>query len=333
MLGKGKVIGFMLESGFVGKMNEMGSSGVPFLFIIDFDGVKPLIWPLSELPGGIRFQTPFHSYHSEKTLPTPPPFHIVKTPPDPGSYRKAFDKVQYHLHRGDTYLINLTMPTKIECNYSEAELFENFKATYKLLLPGQFICFSPEIFVRINNGSVSSFPMKGTIDAAVDDAEKKLLSDEKEIAEHNTIIDLIRNDLNMVAKNVKLARYRYIDRIKTNERDLLQVSSEITGELPADYKHKLGDIFNCLLPAGSISGAPKEKTVEIIKEAENYERGYYTGVFGVFDGRNLDSAVMIRFVDLQNNRMIFKSGGGITAKSQWQSEYEELIHKVYVPLA
>jgi len=85
------------------------------------------------------------------------------------------------------------------------------------------------------------------------------------------------------------------------------------------------------LPAGSVSGAPKHKTLEIIKKAENYERGYFTGVCGYFDGKNLDSCVMIRFIE-QKNGLVFKSGGGITANSIAQNEYQELINKVYVPI-
>jgi len=87
-----------------------------------------------------------------------------------------------------------------------------------------------------------------------------------------------------------------------------------------------------LLPAGSISGAPKLKTLEIILETETYNRGYYTGVFGYFDGINLDSCVMIRFIENQNERLIFKSGGGITMMSDLDSEYRELIKKIYVPV-
>ena len=87
-----------------------------------------------------------------------------------------------------------------------------------------------------------------------------------------------------------------------------------------------------MLPAGSISGAPKRKTVEIIREAETYERGFYTGVMGYFDGETLDSAVMIRFLEQDGDRFIFKSGGGITFQSRARDEYEEMISKIYVPI-
>ena len=87
---------------------------------------------------------------------------------------------------------------------------------------------------------------------------------------------MIRNDLSIVSNNVTVEKYRYIDELVTNDKRLLQVSSVISGDLPENYKEILGDIIFSLLPAGSISGAPKKKTVKIIKDTESYERGYYT---------------------------------------------------------
>ncbi|HEV7382102.1 MAG TPA: chorismate-binding protein, partial [Dyadobacter sp.] len=87
-----------------------------------------------------------------------------------------------------------------------------------------------------------------------------------------------------------------------------------------------------LLPAGSITGAPKPSTQRIIAEAEAYERGYYTGVMGYFDGQNFESAVMIRFIENQNGQLVFKSGGGVTASSKASQEYQEIIDKVYLPI-
>jgi para-aminobenzoate synthetase component 1 len=174
--------------------------------------------------------------------------------------------------------------------------------------------------------------MKGTIDAALPDAQNLILSDPKESAEHATIVDLIRNDLSMVAEKVWVERYRYIDRITTNDKTLLQVSSEVAGMLPADFRGEYGDLIMKLLPAGSITGAPKPSTQRIIAEAEAYERGYYTGVMGYFDGQNFESAVMIRFIENQNGQLVFKSGGGVTASSKASQEYQEIIDKVYLPI-
>jgi para-aminobenzoate synthetase component 1 len=173
--------------------------------------------------------------------------------------------------------------------------------------------------------------MKGTINAGIPDAEEIILSDEKETAEHNTIVDLLRNDLGMVAENITVKRFRYINKIITPQRELLQVSSEITGKLPANYLSELGDIVCKMLPAGSVSGAPKQSTLEIIRKTEREPRGYYTGVFGYFDGEELDSAVMIRFIEEHNGKKYFRSGGGITAFSDPQKEYNEVIEKIYLP--
>ena len=105
-----------------------------------------------------------------------------------------------------------------------------------------------------------------------------------------------------------------------------------TATLTDDYASRLGEIVFTLLPAGSITGAPKEKTKEIIAQAETYDRGFYTGITGYFDGVNLDSAVMIRFIEQSDNQLFFKSGGGITCKSCAENEYNEMKQKVYVPI-
>lgn len=172
--------------------------------------------------------------------------------------------------------------------------------------------------------------MKGTIDGALPDAESKLIGDLKESAEHNTIVDLIRNDLSKVADHVEVARFRYIEKIRAHDREILQVSSEITGRLPQNYPERIGYILDALLPAGSISGAPKQRTVEIIRETEPEPRGYYTGVFGVFDGINLESAVMIRFIEKTKKGLRYRSGGGITHMSDARKEFDEMVDKVYL---
>ena len=175
--------------------------------------------------------------------------------------------------------------------------------------------------------------MKGTADANEENAVERLLNDSKEIAEHHTIVDLIRNDLSRVAENVVVENFRYVEKITTNRSNLLQVSSKITGQLPPDWRCRLGDIFSALLPAGSVTGAPKPATLEIIRKAEKYDRGWYTGISGLYDGETVDSGVMIRFVENQNGKMVFKSGGGVTFQSECCHEYQEMIKKIYVPVA
>ena len=238
----------------------------------------------------------------------------------------------FHLKRGDTYLLNLTFPTELDTELPLDAIFAAGSAPFKLYVPGYFAVFSPEVFVRIRGNRISSCPMKGTIGATIPDAEILLLADEKELFEHHTIVDLIRNDLTRVSTGGRVSRFRYIDRIHTNRGDLLQLSSEICGELPAGYERRLGEILYDLLPAGSVTGAPKEKTVQIIHETETYDRGFYTGIFGGFDGNSLSTAVSIRFIENTGKSLVFKSGGGITALSDMHSEYKEMSDKVYVPV-
>jgi len=248
------------------------------------------------------------------------------------SYLRSFDIVQRNIFAGNSFLTNLTCCTPIETNLSLKDIFLRSKAMYKLWVRDQFTVFSPEIFIRIQQGKICSYPMKGTLDASLPSAVRQLMDDPKEAAEHATIVDLIRNDLSIVADRVSVSRYRYIDELQTNRGTILQTSSEIQGILPDNYLENLGNIIFRLLPAGSITGAPKTKTMQIISEAETYERGFYTGVMGYFDGNNLDSAVMIRFVEQEGDRMYFKSGGGITCRSEAQSEYHEMKQKIYVPI-
>lgn len=235
--------------------------------------------------------------------------------------------------RGDSFLTNLTSASVVETDLSLEEMFQRTDAHYRILVPGRFACFSPEIFVRIDNkGRISSFPMKGTTKAATPSALSNLMADEKETAEHATIVDLIRNDLSRVAKGVKVGRYRYAEKIKSQFGDIWTTSSEISGTLPADWHSKIGTIVKRMLPAGSVTGAPKASTVSIIRQAEQSDRGFYTGVCGLFDGQTLDSAVMIRFVSLENGEMLFRSGGGITAMSDEESEYDEVALKTNIPI-
>ena len=314
-------------------MNRYGSRKTPFLFIVDFNLQNPIVLRLDELADDqilfdIQGMTNVpHSYVANKEL------EFKKFPVSFDVYHSAFQKVIHQIHSGNTYLLNLTFPTRLECNFSLADIFHASVAKFKLLYRNQFVVFSPEIFVRIDGQTISSYPMKGTIDASITGAEERILADEKEKAEHTTIVDLIRNDLNIVAKRVSVESFRYIDRITTNDKELLQVSSKITGRLEPEYRMRIGDILFQLLPAGSVTGAPKKKTVEIIRAVESYDRGYYTGVFGCFDGTRLESGVMIRFIENSNGNLFYKSGGGITAYSNAESEYMEMVNKVYVPLA
>ncbi len=315
----------------ISQINELGKARKPFFFMIDFEIKKPIICPLDELPDSICYNLNGVTNKKAKESDTAD-FRFEPKPMSKRAYAKAFDIVKGHLQYGNTFLLNLAFPTQVETELSLEDIYNRSEAKYKLHVKDELVVFSPEIFIQIKDNFIFSYPMKGTIDADAMGADLYILSDKKELAEHSTIVDLIRNDLSMVAKEVRVTKFRYIDTIKTNMKKLHQVSSEIRGKLSSDFHERLGTILFTLLPAGSISGAPKPKTLEIIKEAELQDRGYYTGVFGVYDGETLDSGVMIRYIEQKaDGSLQYRSGGGITAMSDLDSEYQELIDKIYVP--
>ncbi|MFA5233932.1 MAG: aminodeoxychorismate synthase component I [Sulfurimonas sp.] len=307
-------------------LNALGKNREPFLFIIDFRAQNIVASSLSELEANdIEFciDEDYHfkiheDFSDKKTLPF-------------DEYKKKFDFVIEKIKAGDTYLLNLTQPTFVKTPLSLKEIFKCANAHYKLRYKDEFVCFSPEKFIQIKNSKISTFPMKGTIDASIPNAKEIILNNKKEMAEHVMVVDLLRNDLSIVAREVKVEEFRYITEIEAGEKKLLHVSSHISGDMTEDWHDRIGDILNSLLPAGSISGAPKKSTLDIISQVECYERGFFSGVFGLYDGESLDSGVMIRFVQKTKDGYIYKSGGGITLDSDAKSEYDELLDKVYLP--
>ena len=388
-----------MKQEIIDKINQLASQDEPFLFVINYQGDKAFIRLLSDinpeeclfdfegrgnlshvwketLKEEISEKETWKEEISETTWQIEPPLYE--------DYERSFNIVKSNIMAGNSYLTNLTCRVPVSCNLSLEEIFHRAKGKYKLLLRRKrtqaedkahlkeenieenltpFVCFSPETFVRIKGGRIYSYPMKGTLDASLPNAEKLLMEDRKEAAEHATIVDLIRNDLSRVAENVRVDKYRYIDVLHTNKGNILQTSSEISGRLPEDYPHHLGEILDAQLPAGSITGAPKDKTMQIIQEAEGYDRGFYTGIMGIYDHGELNSAVMIRFIeeetspvdfetdgeknfkasegkgdeasegkrDEASRKLYFKAGGGITSKSDCRKEYEEVIQKIYLP--
>ncbi|MEY4275477.1 MAG: Aminodeoxychorismate synthase [Bacteroidota bacterium] len=307
------------------QLDTWGSLGIPFVFYINYDGSQA--WAGSEkeanalgIQFSIRQENPLHAGS----------FKFSKSPISFEVYESKFKQVQAGLRRGDSFLVNLTAETPIETDASLAQIYQNANARYKLQVQEAFVVFSPECFVQIRDQKIYSYPMKGT-SSATEQGPKMLQNDPKEQAEHATIVDLIRNDLSQIAFPIHVDRYKYVEEIKTHEGNLWQMSSVISGDIMPQFQGKLGQILQALLPAGSITGAPKASTMQIIKDAEAYDRGFYTGIMGKFDGKNLDSGVMIRFIEQRGQQKIFKSGGGITIQSDQQKEYKELIQKVYLP--
>ncbi len=308
------------------EVNALAGKREPFLFISDFKAKNIEVIPLCELH---KHDISFEINENYSYLPHP---HLLRLEGlSFEEYQEKFAFVVEKIKSGDTYLLNLTQETPIQTSLTLKEMFSLANAHYKLRYKDKFICFSPEKFVQITNNTISTFPMKGTIDASVLNAKQKILADEKEMAEHIMIVDLLRNDLSIVAKEVKVEKFRYITQIEAGEKKLLQVSSKINGTLASNWQESLGDILKALLPAGSISGTPKKSTLDIIEQIEGYERGFFSGVFGIFDGENFDSGVMIRFIEKKGDRLVYKSGGGITLDSDASSEYKELQDKIYLP--
>ena len=315
-----------IDRGFIDTLNRYGQQRKPTFFIIDFSGKD---WSLSEeftlfKLGKIQNYKEKNSLKKSKIK--------EKTYLSFDKYKQKFSYVNDEIKKGNSYFLNLTMPTNIKGNIDLETIFYSSNAPFKVLVKDKFVCFSPERFVKIEKNEISTYPMKGTIDASTKNAKEKILENKKEMAEHVMVVDLLRNDLGIVAKNIKVEKFRYIDKISAGDKKLLHVSSKISGELSENWHNSLGYIISKLLPAGSISGTPKKKTVEIINHVEGYERGFFTGIFGYYDGKSLDSAVMIRFIEKKGDDYFYKSGGGITIDSDVTQEYQEMKDKVYVPM-
>ncbi|NVJ53887.1 MAG: aminodeoxychorismate synthase component I [Campylobacteraceae bacterium] len=312
-------------------LNKYGSSKEPFFFLISYDLSQFYVKPLKELPSEIKYEIN-EKVSSKLANENLEKKELKKYPISFKEYKKSFDILQEHIKNGNSYILNLTAKTKIETKFTLDEIYEKANAKYKLKFFDKFVCFSPEKFVEIKKNKIATYPMKGTIDSKIENASAKILGNIKEMAEHTMVVDLLRNDLGIVSNKIKVDKFRYIDKINAGNKKLLQVSSKITGHLDEDWHSKIGDILTSILPAGSITGTPKKKTIEILKENETYDRDFYTGIFGIYDGNSLNSCVLIRFIEKdKEGNLYYKSGGGITCDSNVEDEYEELIDKVYLP--
>lgn len=242
-------------------INQLVIEGEAFIFVINYQGDKAYIKKLSEIDSHeclYDFDGKTNTKDlSQNGLPSKISWKAIA--PSFSDYAKSFDIIKRNIMAGNSYLTNLTCQVPIECNLSFEDIFFHSQGKYKLLIKndengiGQFVCFSPETFVKIRNGRIYSYPMKGTISADFPDAAQILMEDEKEAAEHATIVDLIRNDLSQVATEVRVDQYRYIDLLHTNKGDILQTCSEISGKLPDDYQQHIGDILATQLAGGGIT--------------------------------------------------------------------------------
>ena len=188
---------------------------------------------------------------------------------------------------------------------------------------------SPETLVKLENGILHTFPLAGTRPRGKTEAEDKtleaeLLEDEKELAEHNMLVDLGRNDLGKISKfgTVEVEKLHSIERYS----HVMHIGSTVRGEIKDEFDAL--DAINAVLPAGTLSGAPKIRACQLIGELENNKRGIYGGAIGYIDFTgNMDTCIAIRIAYKKNGKVFVRSGAGIVADSVAEKEYQECINK------
>jgi len=251
-------------------------------------------------------------------------------------YSRMVEKAKEYIREGDIFQVVLSNPVRAK---AEGGLFD----TYRVLRasnPSPYMFYfssddieiagaSPETLVKLEGGRLSTFPLAGTRprgrtkeeDKAL---EEELLKDEKELAEHNMLVDLGRNDIGKISKTgtVKVEKYRSVERFS----HVMHIGSAVTGTI-RDDKDAI-DAVDAILPAGTLSGAPKFRACQIIEELEQSKRGIYGGAIGYLDfAGNLDTCIAIRLVYKKNGEICIRSGAGIVADSVPEKEFEECRNK------
>ena len=260
-------------------------------------------------------------------------------------YRRLFEKDAFcnmvekakkYIYEGDIFQVVLS--NRLEADF-EGSLFDTYRVL-RTINPSPYMFYfsgddvevagaSPETLVKLKDGVLHTFPLAGTRkrgrtkeeDIAL---EKELLADEKECAEHNMLVDLGRNDIGKISKfgSVSVEEYMSIERYS----HVMHIGSTVRGEL-SDNRHTI-DAIDAILPAGTLSGAPKIRACEIINELENNKRGIYGGAIGYVDFTgNLDTCIAIRIAFKKNGKVFVRSGAGIVADSIPENEYNECINK------
>ena len=251
------------------------------------------------------------------------------------------DKAKHHIREGDIFQIVLS-------NRLSAPFEGSLLNTYRLLRtinPSPYMFYfsgtdvevagaSPETLVKLEGGVLHTFPLAGTRPRGKSIEEDKaleteLLADEKELAEHNMLVDLGRNDLGKISRfgSVVVEKFHSIERFS----HVMHIGSTVRGEIRAD-KDAL-DAVEAVLPAGTLSGAPKIRACQLIAELENNKRGIYGGAIGYIDfAGNMDTCIAIRIAYKKNGRVFVRSGAGIVADSVPEKEYEECLNKAKATL-
>lgn len=309
---------------------------------------KPLAPPLTKEPIawlGV-FRTPVEFDHSSGQIRgTLPPVRMESSPPEfqpsihpagiemhPEDYLARFERIQEYIRAGDTYQVNFTdriLGTAASTPLAVYEhLLKQQPVPFAALIhrpSGTLMSFSPELFFRTSDRQITVRPMKGTWARGRNmkedgEAACQLVHDGKNRSEHVMIVDLLRNDLGRICEfgSIKVENLFQAERYKT----LFQMTSTVSGKLRTDLTSSA--VFKALFPSGSITGAPKRRTMEIIREIEKHPRGIYTGAIGYFgpDGKSCFN-VAIRTMEFSENTFCLGVGGGITADSDPHEEYNE----------
>lgn len=246
------------------------------------------------------------------------------------------NKAKHHIHEGDIFQIVLS--NRMSAPF-EGSLFNTYRVL-RTINPSPYMFYfsgtdvevagaSPETLVKLENGVLHTFPLAGTRPRGKTEEEDKaleieLLADEKELAEHNMLVDLGRNDLGKISKfgSVSVEKYHSIERYS----HVMHIGSTVRGEI--DARHDGLDAIEAVLPAGTLSGAPKIRACQLIGELENNKRGIYGGAIGYVDFTgNMDTCIAIRIAYRKNGKVFVRSGAGIVADSVPEKEYEECINK------
>ena len=251
-------------------------------------------------------------------------------------YCEMVEKAKHYIREGDIFQVVLS-------NRIEAEISGSLFDTYRVLRttnPSPYMFYfssndieiagaSPETLVKLNDNRLYTFPLAGTRPRGKTEQEdlqleEELLADEKELAEHNMLVDLGRNDIGRIAEigSVKVDKYLSIERFS----HVMHIGSTVTGNLREGLDSL--SAIDSILPAGTLSGAPKIRACEIINELENNKRGIYGGAIGYVDlSGNVDTCISIRIAFARNNKVFIRSGAGIVADSVPEKEFEECLNK------
>ena len=251
-------------------------------------------------------------------------------------YCDMVEKAKHYIHEGDIFQVVLSNPMRAK---AEGSLFDTYRVL-RATNPSPYMFYfssddieiagaSPETLVKLEHGNLSTFPLAGTRprgkNAEEDRAlEADLLQDEKELAEHNMLVDLGRNDIGKISKlgSVKVEKYLTVERYSC----VMHLGSTVTGVIK-EGKDAI-DAVDAVLPAGTLSGAPKFRACQIIQELEQSKRGIYGGAIGYVDFTgNLDVCIAIRLVYKKKDEICIRSGAGIVADSVPEKEFEECQNK------